>query len=195
MWENLKTRAGAVLIPLVAVALGILAAILWLRFADRPAPIYVPGPGSVNTVYETKWRDRIKPVPYIVPTGAVMEFFPKIELARVSKIPDAPDNTIAFGQVPPHGGRTTVFATLKPGADNVLRGGLEYRQEAIPFWDLKREIHGGIYYGVAGQNSIEGQVRLNFLRTGPVNWNSQGRVGIERDGGRMNGALLVGAEF
>ena len=91
-------------------------------------------------------------------------------------------------------GNPTAFATLKPGADNVMRGGLEYRQEAMPFWDLKREIHGGVYYGIAGQNMVEGQVRLNFLRTGPVNWNGQARVGVEKEG-KMNGALLVGVEF
>jgi hypothetical protein len=193
MWGKLFASRVFILIGTLVLAIG--AFLIYLRITGPGQSIYVPGPTSVQTVHETKWKDRVKPVPYLVPTGVAIEFFPREALAKASKIPDVPDNTIVFGQVPPHGGKTTVFATLKPGADNVLRGGLEYRQEKMPFWDLKREIHGGVYYGIAGQNIIEGQVRLNFLRTGPVDWNGQGRVGIERDGGRMNGALLVGAEF
>lgn len=194
MWVELPTRAKRVLILSGLAVLGILALLLWLYISKETPPVYVPGPSSVKTVYETKWKDKVKPVPYLVPTGAVIEFFPKEALAKASKIPDAPDNVIAFGQVPPHGGKTTVFATLKTGADNVMRGGLEYRQEAMSFWELKRELHGGIYYGIAGQNMVEGQARLNFLRTGPVNWNGQARVGVEKEG-KMNGALLVGVEF
>ena len=192
MWGKLFASRVFILIGTLALAIG--AFLVYLKIAGPGPPTYIPGPTSVQKVYETKWKDRVKPVPYLVPSGTVIEFFPREALAKASKIPDAPDNAIAFGQVPPHGGKTAVFATLKPGADNVMRGGLEYRQEAMPFWDLKREIHGGVYYGIAGQNMVEGQVRLNFLRTGPVNWNGQARVGVEKEG-KMNGALLVGVEF
>jgi len=184
-----------VLIPYILLFIGIVAFGLYIWLTPTAPPIYIPGPTSVQTVYEPKWKDKVTPVPYLVPTGAVIEFFPKEQLATASKIPDAPDNTIAFGQVPKHSGNTTVFATLKPGQDNVLRGGLEYRQESTPFWGFDREIHGGIYYGVIGLNQIEGQIRAKLLRTGTITWGAQGRVGIEKDGGRLNGAILVGIEY
>jgi hypothetical protein len=185
----------AVLIPYILLFVGAIALGLYLWLTPSALPIYIPGPTSVQKVYETKWKDRVKPVPYLVPTGAVIEFFPQEKLAKASKIPDAPDNTIAFGQVPKHSGNTTIFSTLKMGQDNVLRGGLEYRQEATPFWGWDREFHGGVYYGLVGTNQIEGQIRAKLLRTGPISWGAQGRLGMEKDGGRLNGAILLGIEY
>lgn len=191
-----KIPAKVVLIPYILLALALLAGGVYLWLAPTTEPIYKPGPTSVQTVYEPKWREKVgPPVPYLVPTGARIEFFPNPALAKGSKIADAPDNVIAFGQVPKHTGKSTVFATLTPGLDNVLRGGLEYRQEATPFWGFEREFHGGVYYGVAGPNIVVGQARVSPLRTGPVKWQAIGQLGVERDGGRLNGALLVGVEF
>lgn len=195
MWKSLPTRARVVLTISAAAVLAILAVLLWLYIAKETPAVYVPGPTSVHTVYEPRWRGRVKPEVRLVPVNARIEFLPRDQVVERSKIPDAPDDIIALGQVPPHGGKTTVFATLKEGKDNVLRGGLDYRQEAMPFWQLKREFHGGAYYGVVGPNLAEVHGRVNFLRTGPVNWNGQGRIGIERDGGRLNAALLIGVEY
>ena len=188
--------AKAILIPYALLAVGLIALGIYIWIVPPAKPIFQPGPTSVQTVYEPKWKDRVgPPVPYFVPTGARIEYFPNPALAKGSKIPDAPDNTIAFGQVPKHSGKSTVFATLVKGEDNVLRGELEYRQEATPFWGFEREFHGGVYYGLAGQNVVEGEVRAKLLRTGPINWGGKGRVGMEKDRGNLNGAILIGVEF
>jgi len=192
MWKNLF--ASRVFILIGTLALAVIVFLIYLRIAPRGQDIYLPGPTSVQTVYVPKWAKPGKTEVRIVPVNARIQFFDRESVVKESKIQDAPDNIIALGQVPPHGGKTTVFATLKPGADNVLRGGLEYRQEPMSFWELKREIHGGVYYGIAGQNIAEAQARINFLRTGPANWQAQGRVGLESKG-KMNGALLIGVEF
>jgi hypothetical protein len=153
-----------ILIGTLALAIG--AFLIYLRIAGPGQPIYVPGPTSVQTVHETKWKDRVRPVMYLVPTGTAIEFFPREALAKASKIPDAPDNTIAFGQVPPHGGKTTVFATLKPGADNVFHGGLEYRQETMPFFAIQKEF--GVRGGMGTGGLVLGELYARPVRVGPV---------------------------
>jgi len=193
MWA--KLFASRVFILIGTLALATSAFLIYLRIAPRGQDVYVPGPTSIQTVYEPKWHDKIKPVPYLVPTGAAIEFFPREALAKASKIPDAPDNTIAFGQVPPHGGKTTVFATLKPGADNVLRGGLEYRQEKMAFFELKREmgVRGG--YGTEG---ILGEVYARPLRLGPGNLEARvyGRSGNGNgESGQIGAAILFDMRF
>lgn len=178
------TRVRTVLIFSGAVALGICAAILWSRIVSPTPPVYLPGPTSVQKVYETKWRGKVKPETRLVPVNAKIEFLPRDQVVKASKIKDAPDNIVAVGQVPPHSGTTTVFGTLKVGPDNVLRGGLEYRQEATPFLELKREvgIRGG--YGTEG---IVGEVYVRPLRLGPMDL--EGRV----YGRAGNGNSAVGA--
>jgi len=193
MWKTLFASRVFILIGTLALAIG--AFLIYLRIAQPGREIYVPGPTSVQTVYEPKWHDRIKPVPYLVPTGAMIEFFPKEALAKASKIPDAPDNTIAFGQVPPHEGKTTVFATLKPGADNVLRGELSFRQEKPAFFELKREmgLRGG--YGTEG---ILGEVYARPLRIGPGNIEARvyGRSGNGNgESGQIGAAILFDMRF
>jgi len=176
------------------VVLAILAGLLWLYISKETPPVYVPGPSSVQKVYETKWKNRVTPVPYLIPTGAVIEFFPREALAKASKIPDVPDNTIAFGQVPTHGGKTTVFATLKPGADNVLSGGLEYRQEKMSFFQLKREMGARGGYGTDG---IIGEVYARPLRIGPLDLEGRvyGRSGSGTANGQVGAAILFDMRF
>jgi hypothetical protein len=192
MWKTLF--ASRVFTFIGTLVLATSAFLLYLRYAQPPKEIYVPGPTSVQTVYKPKWHDRIKPVPYLVPTGTKIEFFQKDELVKASKIPDAPDNAIAFGQVPPHGGKTTVFATLKPGADNVLRGGLEYRQEKMSFFQLKREMGARGGYGTDG---IIGEVYARPLRIGPLDLEGRvyGRSGSGTANGQVGAAILFDMRF
>ena len=186
------TRVRTVLIFSGAVALGICAAILWFSFVSPPLPVFLSGPTSVRKVYETKWRGKVKPETRLVPVNASIEFLPRDQVVKASKIKDAPDNIVAVGQVPPHSGKTTVFGTLKAGPDNVLRGGLEYRQEATPFFALKREIgiRGG--YGTQG---VVGEVYVRPLRLGPMDL--EARVyGREGNGNSAVGAaILLDARF
>jgi hypothetical protein len=192
MWEKLFASRVFILIGTLALAIG--AFLIYLRIAPRGQDVYVPGPTSVQKVYETKWRGSVKPEIRFLPIKAAIEFLPRDQVVKESKIQDAPEDMIAVGQVPPHTGKTTVFGTLKPGADNVLRGGLEYRQEATKFWQLKREmgLRGG--YGTEG---IVGEVYVRPLRLGPAEIEARvyGRSGKVGMGAEAGAAVLVDAHF
>jgi len=192
MWRNLSVSHVFILIGTLVLAL--LAFLIYLRIAPRGQDVFVPGPTSVHTVYLPKWMKPGKPEVRLVPVQASIAFFDRESLVKESKIQDAPDNVIAVGQVPPHSGKTTVFATLTPGADNVLRGGLEYRQEKTPFFQVKREmgLRGG--YGTEG---IIGEAYLRPLRIGPgdVEARVYGNSGNGADGGKVGAAILFDLRF
>lgn len=129
--------------------------------------------------------------------GTSIEYFSKPELATVLKMPEIKfmqDNVIAVAVVAPHRGKTTVLATIGLGSDNVYRGGIDTRREAVPFWGWEREWHGGLWYGVSGRNKIQGELEFVPMRIGPVYPSTKGILGLE-DGGNMNGQLLLGVRF
>ena len=188
------TRARTVLIFSGAVALGICAAILWFSFVSPPLPVFLPGPTSVQKVYETKWRGKVKPEIRLVPVNASIEFLPRDQVVKASKIKDAPDNIVAVGQVPPHSGKTTVFGTLKSGPDNVLRGGLEYRQEATPFFAVQKEF--GVRAGMGTGGLILGEIYARPLRIGPVTVEVRGfGRRDDRNGADFGAAVLADYRF
>lgn len=186
MWRNLFASRVFILIGTLILAVG--AFLIYLRIAPRGQDVYVPGPTSVQTVYKTKWAEKVQKilVPVPSPGPARIEYFGRDSLVKKSGIKDAPDNVVAVGQVPPHSGKTTVFGTLTVGPDNTYRGRLEYRQEATKFFEVKREmgIRGG--YGTEG---IIGEAYVRPLRLGPVDL--EGRV----YGRAGNGTGQVGAEI
>lgn len=188
-WQ--KTRAWVVLLPYILLVLGGLAVAAY-HYIVPPEVIYQPGPTNVQKVYETKWKDRVKPELRVVPTNAKIEFFPQAALAKASKIKDAPDNVIAFGEVPKHTGKSTVFSTLNIGPDNVLRGGLEFRQEATPFWDFKREMGLRAGYGTGG---IVGELYVRPLRMGPVDIEGRLRGRAGQDEKEFSAEVLADYHF
>lgn len=145
------------------VIAGGVAILLYLRFADRPPPVYIPGPTSFHTVYKPTYYPKLET--QLVPVHGQVEFFKPEAVAKQLKSQDAPDNVIAVGEVPPHTGRTTVLATLAY-QDNVYRGSLTYRQEPPPFFDLKLE--GGLRGGY-GTEGVMGEAYIRPLRIGPLN--------------------------
>lgn len=192
MWGKLFASRVFILIGTLALAIG--AFLIYLRIAPRGQDVYVPGPTSVQKVYETKWRGSVKPEIRFLPIKAAIEFLPRDQVVKESKIQDAPEDMIAVGQVPPHGGKTTVFATLKPGADNTYRGGLEYRQEKMPFFQLKREMGARGGYGTEG---IIGEVYARPLRIGPLDLEARvyGRSGSTAGTGQVGAAILFDMRF
>jgi hypothetical protein len=178
---------------LVPIVLIVLAGLAYLKYARTPAPAYVPQPGPTQYVPVPKKVETVRTVE--VPGPERIQLVP-VEIVREKlKWPElAADNVLAVGSVPPHKGKTSVVA-VGSIEDNTLRTRLVMRQEPASFFDLKREIHGGVWYGAAGENIIEGEVMLNPLRIGPVETSIRGRVGLEREDHRLNGAVLVGIEF
>lgn len=169
----------------MAISVGVLIFLVWLRFAPSPTPVYIPGPTSVQTVYEPKYATKIKRE--LTPVNAQIEFFHHEDV--VKKIKDAPDNVIALGEVPPHTGKTTVIARLTQ-QDNVLRGELSYRQEPPPFFQMKRElgIRGG--YGTDG---IVGEAYVRPLRIGPAE--VEARVFGHTTNPTVGAAVLLDVKF
>jgi hypothetical protein len=186
---------------LVPIALIVLAGFAYLKYARTPAPVPAT-PGPVTEAAVPKYVQKIEHHHYYPPAGTVEQVLPKedLEAAKPGSVSqdvlqDNAAQIVARTEIPAHGGPTQVDAIRRQGPDNVARYSLDYRQLPPPFFDAKKEIRGGLYYGVAGENILEAEARLLPLRIGPIEGAVKGRVGLERDGHRLNGALLVGIEF
>ena len=144
------------------------------KVVERIIERMVPVPGPERIVYLDK------------PAISTALKFPEIALLH--------DNVIAVATAAPHKGRTTVVATIGPDSDNVYRGGILLRQEAVPFLGREREWHGGIWYGIGGRNTLQGELEFLPMRIGSFYPSAKGVIGLENEG-NLNGQLLLGVRF
>ena len=194
MWRTLFASRVFILIGTLVLAIG--AFLIYLRIAPQGQDVYVPGPTNVQTVYVPTWMKSRKPKVRLVPVpvNASVAFFDRGSVVKESKIQDAPDNVVAIGQVPPHSGKTTVFGTLKAGPDNVLRGGLEYRQEVTPFFAVQKEF--GVRAGMGTGGLVLGEIYARPLRIGPVTVEVRGfGRRDDRNGADFGAAALLDMRF
>lgn len=203
MWANLKTffASHPVFTHIGTLVLAICAFLIYSAWTKPAPPTQKPeGPLIVAPLPPGKpGKEVIRIIERAVPVPGPKEiiYLDKPALASALKIPELAyvhDNVIAVATVAPHRGNTTAIATIGPGADNVYRGSILLRQEKIPFWGLEREWHGGVWYGIAGRNKLQGELEFIPLRVGPAFPSVKGTVGLESDG-NVNGQLLLGVRF
>lgn len=195
MWAKIFDYAIKRIVPAFIV---VILVIVYMRFAHPKEKEYFHTEKVVTIVKQPKAVVGVKPTEFQFPLGAKIEFFPKDEIAKKLKMPELaaqPGGIIATGEVLPHRGKTTVVGLLTQGTDNTYRGSLLSRQEPPPFFELSHDWSVGVYYGVTGNNVIQGEVEWSPARIGPVRPNAKGEIGMERDGGGFNGKILVGVKF
>lgn len=197
---------GNNLFPLVVI--GLLAFFAYQKFArvTESKSDFRPGvvtdaktPGYVQKIIEKHYYHEIAP-------GVREEYLPKEELERKKPGSVSPDvlqdnnaAVVARAEVPAHRGPIQVDAVRRRevGPDNAstLKYSIDYRKLPPPAFDFKKEWRLGAYYGVAGLNVAEAQATVLPLRIYGVETAIQGRIGMEREGGRFNGQILVGVEY
>lgn len=188
---------------LIPVALIVLLTFAYLKYAP-PTPPALTKPTVPQTASPPKYVEKIIEKHYYTNIGEGGRFFylPKEELEKERPGSVSPEvlhdnnsQVVARTEIPPHKGNTQIDAIRKQDDTGVARFHIDYRQLPPPFFSLKREIHGGIYYGLTGENILEGEVKINPLRIGPVETAIKARVGLEREDNRFNGQLLLGVEY
>ena len=174
-------------------------------FTDVPAGVSCPDNRCTGPVIQAplppgkpgKEIERIIERMVPVPGPERIVYIDKPSISTVLKFPEIAklhDNVIAVATAAPHKGRTTVVATIGPDSDNVYRGGILLRQEAVPFLGREREWHGGIWYGIGGRNTLQGELEFLPMRIGSVYPSAKGIIGLENEG-NLNGQLLLGVRF
>jgi len=195
------------LVSHVFTLIGVLAlavAVYWIysRMFPPAPPIQPSIPGVVIQAplppgKPGKEIERIIERAIVVPGPERIVYIDKPAVAASLKFPEIAllhDNVIAVATAAPHKGRTTVVATIGPDLDNVWRGGILLRQEAVPFLGREREWHGGIWYGLGGRNTLQGELEILPMRIGHVYPSAKGIIGLENEG-NLNGQLLLGVRF
>lgn len=193
---------GNNLFPIVLIALAGIAYLHFARSTERAPPIQeTPSPAPIPK-YVEKIIEKHHYLPS--PDGKYqIQFLPKQELEKqrpgsVSPevIRDKNQEIVARTEIEPTKYRTQVDAVRRVDPDRgIVDFRLDTRRLPRKFFDLKQEWHGGIYYGVTGDNILEAEARVNPLRLGAIETVVKGRVGVERNGGDLNGAVLVGIEY
>ena len=199
MWEKFWLRAKVVPIRWVLLALGGLALLLWLRFAPPTAPWSphqvigmvmpeprtitkiekqdVPGPVRIRTIVKEKIVEKYRDLP----TPATVAD-PSAQVIAVADIPPSPDGGVAL-------------AVLRPGADSVGVGTIEYRPAARRFLQVKREFVGEAYYYLAGDRTAQASLGVLPLRIGPVEVKVKAGIDLMRDDSSLKGFAAVGIEY
>lgn len=197
---------GNNLVPLVLI--GLLAFFAYQRYArvieskgeNKPGPVVsAPSPKYVERIIEKHYYTEVVP-------GVKEQILPKAELEKerpgsVSPAVKADNNAdvVARIEVPPARGPTQVDAIRHkdrlPDNSILLRYTMDTRKLPASRFDFKKEWRFGAYYGPVGSNIAEVNVTSLPVRVFGYDAALQGRVGMERDGGRFNGQLLVGVEY
>lgn len=191
---------------LFPIALCVLLFIAYLKYAHGPEQS--PAKASVSTPAKVpKYVEKIIEKHHYIPgpgnNGYRIEFLPKKELeskAPGSVAPDVLSNdnaeVVARTEIEPSKYRTQVDAIRHVDPDRkVIDFRLDTRKLPRKFFDLKREWHGGIYYGILGRDILEAELALHPLRIGPVETVVRTTIGVDRDGSDLNGTLQVGIGF
>ena len=193
-----KTPASPVPIRYIIGACAIIAVILWLRYAPPTAPWSphqvigmvmpeprtitkiekqdVPGPVRIRTIVKEKIVEKYRDLP----TPATVAD-PSAQVIAVADIPPSPDGGVAL-------------AVLRPGADSVGVGTIEYRPATPKFWQVKKEF--GVRAGMGTGGLVVGEVYVHPLRVGPIN--VEGRAFVNRDNARgadFGAAVLIDYRF
>jgi hypothetical protein len=190
MWKRLVVNPVFTHLGVLVLALG--AAIIYIRLSKPSGPIYVPVPGATQYVPVPKKVREIATI--TVPGPERVALVPSAIVSEKLKWPEiGKDNILTVGEVPPYRGKTSV-AAVADFNDNTMTTRLVMRQEKMPFIGWEREWHGGIWYGLAGRNKVQGEIEFLPLRIGPVFPSIKGTVGME-EGGNVNGQILVGVRF
>ncbi len=159
MWDY--TRAAKTLLPVVLVGFAVL---LWLYFGRTPEPVFqnVPGPTQFVPV-----PVKVKGKEVIVPGPERIKLVPVEVVKKELKWPDLPaDNVIAAGTVPAHRGPTNVATVVSTDNSGVMTATMVMKQMPPPFFELKKEVRLGAYYGNGAVFSPE--IAFRPLRVGPV---------------------------
>jgi len=197
MWK-LPTLVPGVLSRYIPVALVIVAALLYLRYAPdslRPwgnAPqvavqpkdpavkierVEVPGPVRVRVIEKIKYVDR----------------FP--EALTPATVQDNAAQVIASATIPPSVAGGTASAILRYGADGVGIGSIEYRPATPRFLQVKRDFFGEAWYYVVGDRQAQAAVGVNPLRIGPVEVKGKAGIDLMRQDSSIRGFVAIGAEI
>lgn len=194
MWwtlSEIKTRAKAVVIPCIAVVLGGLAVLLWMRFA-KSTPTYDPTPQPVQTASEAKKaKDVARKI--VRPGPPVLVTLDKKEIAEALKMPElatSPDNVLAAVTIKCPDRDVTAVSLLDPQG----QGSILYRTEKQKFFQLKKEF--GVRAGMGTGGLILGEVYARPLRIGPVDIELRGYMKRDdRSGGDGGGVILLDYKF
>jgi hypothetical protein len=187
VWTHVRT----VLLGFIPVALGLLAVVLYLRFA-KILPTYTSTPGPLMVGAGTKKTEKVERV--AVPGPPRIIYLEKASLSARLKLPELnllPDNVLGVVSVSPHSGPTTAIATLTPEGE----GRILLRQEPTPFFSLKRDFRLQGRYLFVGSTVAELDLVANPLRVGPVELVAGVGVGMDREDSTLQGRAFVGAEI
>ena len=199
MWEKFWTHVRVVPIRWLILALAIIAGLLWLRFAPPEAPwsprsvvgyvlpepktitkierVDVPGPVRIRTIVKEKIVEKYKDLP----TTATLQDN-SAQIIAAADIPPSPDGGVAL-------------AVLRPGADNVGVGTIEYRPTPRKFLQFKREFVGEAYYYPVGDRQLEAALGVLPVRIGPVEVKVKAGIDVMREDSALRGFVAVGGEI
>jgi hypothetical protein len=190
MWKRIV--AAHAYIQTGILVLAIVAAIIYLWRSKPSAPIYVREVGPTVYVKIPHSVETVKTVTVPGPERVVL--VPSVIVSEKMRWPElGKDNVLSVGEVPPYRGKTSI-AAVADIKDNTMTTRLISRQEPMPFWGWEREWHGGLWYGAAGRNKVQGEVEFLPMRIGPVFPSVKAVAGME-EGGNVNGQLLLGVRF
>lgn len=168
--------------------------LLYLRFSPAPSPGYtpttkveVPAPPKA-VVAEPKISIPAPKTLKVYKNKAAVE--KKLELPPETVKPE--ENIASVAETKPI--HEDAKITIVSAIDNTGETRIITKQE-VPFWQLKRDFVLEGRYLFVGNNVAEMDLKLKFLRTGPVTW--EGVVGgyVERDGGHTGVRAGVGFEY
>jgi len=194
-WK-LSTPAPDALRRYILVALAIVAALLYLRYAPdslRPwtnAPqvagqpkdpaakverVEVPGPVRIKVIEKIKYVDR----------------FP--DVLTPSTVQDNAAHVIASATIPPSPAGGTASAILRT-VDGVGVGSIEYRPAKTPFLAFQKEF--GVRGGVGVGGLLLGELYGRFVRVGPITVEIRGFTQrTDRSGADFGAAILADYRF
>ena len=159
-------------------------------------PEVVQKPGPIRYVDKPKYIKKVERV--LVPSeGKRIEYFSKEKLAKEMNLPELAnidEGVVAVGEVKAHEGKTTVLGTLHAGPDDVLRGGLIYRQEPPPFFAYRKDYRIEALWFPVGTNVLESNLIITPFRTGPIYWTAKIGFGVDEDGD-AEGHVGVGIQY
>jgi hypothetical protein len=199
MWEKFWIRVRVVPIRWLILVPAIIVGLLWLRFAPPTAPwspraiagyvlpepkvitkiekVDVPGPVRIRTIVKEKIVEKYKDLP----TSATMQ--------------DNTASVIAAADIPPSPDGGVALAVLRPGADNVGVGSIEYRPATRKFLQFKREFIGEAYYYPAGDRQLEAALSVLPVRIGPVEVKIRAGIDVMKENSAIRGFVGVGGEI
>lgn len=196
MW---MTPAKLALIRWGSLALGIIAVVLWIRFAPPTAPwsphriigMAMPEPRVITKVEKVivPGPERIK----VIPKEKIVEYYN--DLPTPATVADNAAVVIAVADTPPAPEGGTAISVLRTGPDNVATGHIEFQPKKAPFFAIKRAFSAEGWYFPAGNRVAEAALIVNPLRIGPVEVKAKVGADMERESSTLRGFVGVGVEI